>query len=101
MPRAVGLSDQVRGALGVAGIAFGIATLVFFGFALAPRAAAGIAERIIKRVAPASLSPRLIGIVERFVEGAQSLKNPIDLAGLANGAPSSGVLRLATNGATP
>jgi len=83
LPRAIGLSDQVRAALGVAGVAFGIATLVFFGFALAPRAAAGIAERIIKRVMPASLAPRLVGFVERFVEGAQSLKNPLDLAGLA------------------
>lgn len=83
LPRAVGLSDQVRSALGVAGVVFGFATLVFFAFALAPRAAASLAERIITRFLPASVAPRLVGIVERFVEGAQSLRNPLDLAGLA------------------
>ncbi|MBX7214547.1 MAG: flippase-like domain-containing protein [Thermoflexales bacterium] len=82
LPRAAGLSDQVRSALGVAGVLFGLATLVFFGFALAPRAAARIAEAVINRIIPARFAPKLVGMVERFVEGAQSLKNPLDLAGL-------------------
>ncbi len=82
LPRAAGLSDQVRAALGVAAIVFGLAVLVFFGFALAPRASARVAERIINRVVPVKLAPRLIGFVERFVEGARSLKKPADLAGL-------------------
>lgn len=63
-----------------AATAFGIATGVFFWFALRPATAERFAHAVVERLLPHRLHPPLMRFVTRFVEGAQSLRSPADLA---------------------
>jgi uncharacterized protein (TIRG00374 family) len=63
----------------VAALLFAIATAIFFWFALAPQANERIADALIQRFAPHRFQTRLLGVVSRFVQGAQSLRSPRDL----------------------
>lgn len=73
------VSDLVARVIWLASAAFGLATAVFIWFALAPQAAEQLARGMIVRVAPHRFHDRLLGVVQRFVQGAQSLRSPRDL----------------------
>jgi hypothetical protein len=65
--------------IGLASIAFAIATAIFFWFALAPQTTERMAAAFIVRLVPHRFRERALGIVQRFVQGAQSLRSPRDL----------------------
>jgi hypothetical protein len=73
------VSELVTRVIGLASAAFGLATAVFIWFALAPRAAEQLARVVIVRVVPHRFQESLLGIVQRFVQGARSLRSPRDL----------------------
>jgi uncharacterized protein (TIRG00374 family) len=74
------VGDVAARIVALASAAFGLATIVFFWFALAPQAAERLAHGAIMRLTPERFHGRLLGIVQRFVQGAQSLRSPADLA---------------------
>jgi uncharacterized protein (TIRG00374 family) len=74
------VSETVTRVIAVASVVFAIATVVFFVLALAPQFTQNIANAFINRLVPERFRAPLIGIVEKFVQGAQSLRSPIDLA---------------------
>ena len=74
------VSETVTRVITVASVAFAIATVVFFVLALAPQFTQNSAGALINRLVPERFRAPLIGIVEKFVQGAQSLRSPIDLA---------------------
>jgi uncharacterized protein (TIRG00374 family) len=73
------VSALVTRVVGLASIGFGLATAVFIWFALAPQAAEQMARAVIERLTPQRFHDRLFGVVQRFVQGARSLRSPADL----------------------
>jgi hypothetical protein len=65
--------------LALASAIFVIASAVFFWMALAPDMTNKIAEAFIARFAPHRFQDKLLGLVHRFVQGAHSLRRPLDL----------------------
>jgi uncharacterized protein (TIRG00374 family) len=63
----------------IAGAVFAIATAIFFWLALYPQVADRIAHAIITRVVPHRFQEPLLSITQKFVQGAQALRNPRDL----------------------
>lgn len=74
------VSDLLARVVALASAAFGLATAVFIWFALTPQAAEQLARGVIVRIVPHRFQDRLLGVVQRFVQGAQSLRSPRDLA---------------------
>ncbi len=62
---------------------FVAAVSVFFWLALAPRMASRIAQAVITRVIPHHFQASLLTMVNRFVQGAGSLRRPADLLAIA------------------
>jgi uncharacterized protein (TIRG00374 family) len=79
LPSVPSLSTQAARVIAVALAAFGLVIAVFFWFALAPKAAERLAAAIVNRLLPERLRKPVLDLVSRFVEGAQSLRSPIDL----------------------
>jgi len=79
LPRVPNLSQAVSNGIFFAGAVFAIATAVFFWLALYPQVADRIAHAIITRVVPHRFQQPLLGITQKFVQGAQALRNPRDL----------------------
>jgi uncharacterized protein (TIRG00374 family) len=79
LPRVPNLSQSVLNVILVAGVVFAIATAIFFWLALYPQVADRIAHAIITRVVPHRFQQPLLGITQKFVQGAQALRNPRDL----------------------
>lgn len=65
--------------IAIASVAFAAATIVFFWFALAPQTTERLVAAFTVRIAPHRFRERALGIVRRFVQGAQSLRRPRDL----------------------
>ncbi|BCX04986.1 MAG: TIGR00374 family protein [Candidatus Roseilinea sp.] len=61
---------------------FALASAAFFWMALAPARTNRLAEATITRLVPNRFQAPLLGIAHRFVQGAQSLRSPRDLAAI-------------------
>jgi glycosyltransferase 2 family protein len=79
LPSVPTLSAQAASVITLALAAFGIVIGVFFWFALAPQTAERLAAAIVNRALPERLRTPVLGLVSRFVEGAKSLRSPVDL----------------------
>lgn len=79
LPRVVNLSQTVVNGIFVAGGLFAIATLAFFWLALYPQVADRLAHAVITRVVPHRFQQSLLGMTQKFVQGAQALRSPRDL----------------------
>lgn len=79
LPRVPNLPAQAYDITLFAAGLFGVATLVFFGFALRPKLAEQLAHAVLGKLLPARFQPPIFGFVSRFVEGAQALRSPLDL----------------------
>lgn len=77
VPNAGARAGQV---IAVAAALFAAASAVFFWMALAPARTNRLAEALIARFVPHRFQEPLLGVVHRFVQGAQSLRRPRDLA---------------------
>ncbi len=69
-------------AFAVAIAIFAAASAVLFLMALAPAQTNRLAEAMVARLIPHRLQAPLLGFVHRFVQGAQSLRSPRDLAAI-------------------
>lgn len=74
------VSVQASQVIAIAVALFAVASAVFFIMALAPSKTNRLAEALITRFIPQRFQESLLGMVHRFVDGAQSLRNPRDLA---------------------
>ncbi len=79
LPRVPNLPAQVLNVVALLTVLLVAAIGVFFGLALAPRAAERLAGAMINILTPRRLRPRLMMFVSRFVQGAQALRRPTDL----------------------
>jgi len=66
-----------------AAVLFAAASAAFFWLALAPGQTNRMAEAIIARAVPKRFQGALLGVVQRFAQGAQSLRSPRRLAAVA------------------
>jgi uncharacterized protein (TIRG00374 family) len=80
LPRVPNLSQVVLNGILLASLAFVIATASFFWLALYPQMADRLAHAVITRVVPHRFQAPLLGITQKFVQGAQALRNPRDLS---------------------
>ena len=74
---------RAQQAIFIAVMLFAGASAAFFWLALAPARTNRMAEAIIARTVPKRFQGLLLGIVHRFVQGAQSLRSPRHLAAIA------------------
>jgi uncharacterized protein (TIRG00374 family) len=79
LPRVPNLNQTMSNGIVIAGAVFAIATAIFFWLALYPQVADRIAHAIITRVVPHRFQEPLLSITQKFVQGAQALRNPRDL----------------------
>ena len=79
LPRVPNLSQTVVNGIFVAGGLFAIATLAFFWLALYPQMADRLAHAVITRIVPHRYQQSLLGMTQKFVQGAQALRSPRDL----------------------
>ncbi len=77
---AINVSTTVINVITIASGIFATATVVFFVLALAPQFTQRLTSGIINRIVPERFRARLLGLVEKFVQGTHSLRSPIDLA---------------------
>jgi uncharacterized protein (TIRG00374 family) len=63
----------------VMSVLFGIALAVLFWMAFSHRGQQ-LLHSIVARVAPASIEPKIEGLLQSFFDGLQALRNPIDLS---------------------
>jgi glycosyltransferase 2 family protein len=80
LPGVPSLSATATRIISLALTAFGIVIVVFFWFALTPATAQRMAAALAARFVPARLREPLLGFVSRFLDGAKSLRSPVDLA---------------------
>jgi hypothetical protein len=79
LPQVSNLPDTLRSFIFIAALLFIVAIGIFIVLALYPTVADRLAQSIISRVVPHKLQAPLLHFINRFVEGAQSLRSPIDL----------------------
>lgn len=79
LPRVPNLSQAVLNGILLASAVFVIATAAFFWLALFPQRADQFAHAVITRVVPHRFQEPLLGMEQKFVQGAQALRNPRDL----------------------
>lgn len=79
LPRVPNLNPVIVNGIFVAGGLFAIATLAFFWLALYPQVADRLAHAVITRVVPHRFQQSLLGMTQKFVQGAQALRSPRDL----------------------
>ncbi len=83
LPRVPNLSQAVVNGIIIAGGLFAIATLAFFWLALYPHVADRLAHAVITRIVPQRFQQPLLGMTQKFVQGAQALRNPRGLLVIA------------------
>ncbi len=83
LPRVPNLSQAVVNGVIIAGGLFAIATLAFFWLALYPHVADRIAHAVITRIVPQRFQQSLLGMTQKFVQGAQALRSPRGLLVIA------------------
>jgi uncharacterized protein (TIRG00374 family) len=79
LPRVPNLNPVIVNGIFIATGIFALATLAFFWLALYPQVADRIAHALITRFVPQRFQTPLLGITQKFVQGAQSLRSPRDL----------------------
>lgn len=76
------VSARAGQVIAIAIAVFALASAAFFWMALAPARTNRLAEAAIIRLVPHRFQAPLLGVAHRFVQGAQSLRSPRDLAAI-------------------
>ena len=79
LPLVPELPDWLRQVVILGSVAFFGALIVFLALASAPKRFAAVYNSVIVRFVPARLRPKVVGILDRFVEGLACLRSPFDL----------------------
>ena len=68
-------SDEIRGLVVIASVAFFAALLVFFALAAMPGRAFQVIHWVVTRIMPARIRPPLLDFTRRFLDGLESLRS--------------------------